>query len=136
MTLVSSCPMCFLRPFDLTTLCPKTFSSFASSKVACELHQHLTVKPGGWNSTHSHLGLRDIQPCPVFLSLFSNQFHKAKSLKKKKEKKKVIVILSSPLNLQVLFGASKKEHITCIQASLRPQIPSARSSLRKYKTLI
>ena len=60
----------------------KTLSSFASSKVACELPQHLTVKPGGWNSTHGQLGPRDIQPFPVFLSLFSNQVYKAKSLKK------------------------------------------------------
>ena len=52
MTLVSSCPVWFPWPFDHTALCPKTLSSFASSKVACELHQHLTVKPGGWNSTH------------------------------------------------------------------------------------
>ena len=40
------------------------------------------MKPGGWNSTHSQLGPRDVQPCPVFLSFFSNQIHKAKSLKK------------------------------------------------------
>ena len=81
MTLVSSCPMWFPGPFDHTALWPKSRSSIPSSKVACELHQHPTVKPGGWNSTHRQLGLRDVQPCPVFLSFFSNQIHKAKSLK-------------------------------------------------------
>jgi len=65
------------------------------------------VKPGGWKWTHSYLGHRDVQPCPVFLSFFSNQIHKAQSL----QNIKVIIILSWPLNLQGLFGASKMEHI-------------------------
>ena len=84
MTLVSSCPVWIPWAFDHTTLCPKSLSSFASSKVACELHQHLMVKPGGWNSTHNHLGPRDVQPCPEFVSFFSNQIHKPKSLQKNK----------------------------------------------------
>ena len=92
MTLVSSCPVWVPRPFDHTTLWPKTLSSFASSKVACELHQHLTVKPGGWNSTHNQLGPRDVQACPVFLSFFSNQIYKTKCL----QNIRVIVILSRP----------------------------------------
>ena len=83
-TLVSSCPVWFPRPFDHTAVWPKSLFSFASSKVACELHQHLTVKPGGWNSTHSQLGPRDVQLSPEFLSFFSNQIHKAKFLKKHK----------------------------------------------------
>ena len=62
----------------------------------------MTVKPGGWNSTHSQLGPRDVQPCPVFLSFCSNQIHKAKSL----QNIRVIVILSRPLNLEDVFGAS------------------------------
>ena len=36
------------------------------------------MKPGGWNSTHSQLGPRDVQPHPVFLSFLSNQIHKSK----------------------------------------------------------
>ena len=36
MTLVSSCPMGFPWSLDHNALCPKTLSSFASSKVACE----------------------------------------------------------------------------------------------------
>ena len=58
-------------------------------------------------STHSQLGPRDIQPCPESLSFFSHQVHKAKSLKIIR----VIEILSRLLNLQGLFGASKREHI-------------------------
>ena len=74
------------------------------------------MKPGDWNSNHSQLGPRDVQPCPVVLSFFSNQIHKAKYL----QNIRVIAILSRPLNLQGVFGASKWEHIPCIQASLRP----------------
>ena len=48
----------------------------------------------------------------------------------------MIVILSRPLNLQGLFGASKRKHIRCIQASFRPQPRSARGSLRKHKALL
>ena len=33
------------------------------------------------NSTHNQLGPRDVQPCPVFLSFFSKEIHKAKSWK-------------------------------------------------------
>ena len=65
------------------------------------------MKPGDWNSNHSQLGPKDVQPCPVFLSFFSNQIHKTKSL----QNIRVIVILSRPLNLKGLFGASEKEHI-------------------------
>ena len=56
----------------------------------------LTLKAGDWNSTHNHLGPRDVQPCPVFLSFFSNQIHKAKSLKKIN----VIVTYLRPLKFQ------------------------------------
>ena len=132
MTLVSSCRVWIPWTFDHTTLCPKTLSPFASSKVTCELHQHLTLKPGGWNSTHNQLGPRDVQPCPEFMSFFSNQINKPKSLKNIR----VIVILSRPSNPQGLFGASKWEHIPCIQASLRPRPHSASDSLRKHKAHI
>ena len=125
-TLVSSCPVWFPWPFDHTALCPKTLSSTLSSKVACEWHNHLTLKLGGWISTGNQLGPRDIQVCLVFLSFFSNQIHKAKSLKNIN----VIVTLSRPLKLQGLCGASEREHIPFIQASLRPQPRSVRGSLR------
>ena len=54
----------------------------------------------------------------LFLSFFSNQIHKAKFLRNIR----VFVILSRPLNLQDLFGPSKREHIPCIQASLRAEL--------------
>ena len=56
------------------------------------------------------LQLSGTQRCPTLSCvsvLFSNQIHKTKSL----QNIKVIVILSWPLNLQGLFGASKREQI-------------------------
>ena len=89
------------------------------------------MKPGGWESTQSQLWPRDVQPCPVFLSLFSNQIQKAKSWKNIS----VTITLQRPLKLQGLFWASKREHICFMQASLGPQPRLARGSLRKYTTL-
>ena len=113
---------CFILPQVIPTTLwphcslPENSFLFCFLKGGLWLHKHLTVKPGGWTSTHNHLGPRDVQPCPEFLPFFSNQIHKAKSLKNIR----VIVILSRPLTLQGLFGASKRKHIPCIQASLRP----------------
>ena len=67
-----------------------------------------------------------------FCPFSPTRFIKAKSL----QNIRVIVILSRPLNLQGLFGASKREHIPCIKASLRPQPRLAGGSLRKYKAYI
>ena len=75
------------------------------------------------------------QRCPALSCvsvLFSNRIHKAKSL----QNIRVIVILSRPFNLQGLFGASKRERIPCIQASLRPRPRSAGGSLRKQGTYL
>ena len=129
---------CFILPHVIPTALwphcslPKNSFLFCFLKGGLWLHKHLTVKPGGWNSTHNQLGPRDVQPCPEFLSFFSNQIHKAKSWKNIS----VIVTFSKTLNLQCLFWASKREHICFIQASLRPQPCLARGSLRKHKTLI
>ena len=80
----SSCPIlpCVIPwSADYTALWAKYLSSIPSLKVACEEHQHLTLKSGGWNSTHNQLRPRDVQACPVCLSFFSKQIHKAKSPK-------------------------------------------------------
>ena len=111
-----------------TALWAKYLSSIPSLKVACEEHQYLTLKSGGWNSTHNQLRPRDVQSCPVCLSFFSKQIHKAKSPKN---------MTGSPFSfishskLQDLFehqrgNKSLDYRLVSVQTSLRQGFPEER----------